>query len=391
MSKLEELLQTFCPDGLLSCTFGQVVNYEQPSKYIVKNTDYNDDYETPVLTAGQTFVLGYTNETKGIYNASKESPVIIFDDFTGAFKWVDFPFKVKSSAMKILTADETKVTLRYIYHMMGKIAFTSDEHKRLWIGTYSTFKLPLPSLPVQSEIVRILDNFTELTAELTARKKQYEYYRNELLMFGVHEGTDRAVSRNLGEIAKFVYGYTDKAQENGTARFIRITDISEDGTLNPQSAKYVELTEESEKYLLKKGDLLLARTGATYGKTLYFDSDEPSVYASFLIKIILDNSVIRNRYYWHFSKSSLYWIQAEKLVSKGGQQQFNANAVSRISVPVPSLEIQDKIVDLLDNFEAICSDLTSGLPAEIKARQKQYEYYRDKLLTFQPLEKGGKD
>ena len=135
MSKLEELLQTFCPDGVLSCTFGQVVNYEQPSKYIVNYTDYNDDYETPVLTAGQTFVLGYTNETKGIYNASKESPVIIFDDFTGAFKWVDFPFKVKSSAMKILTADETKVTLRYIYLVMGKIAFTSDEHKRLWIGT----------------------------------------------------------------------------------------------------------------------------------------------------------------------------------------------------------------------------------------------------------------
>ena len=133
---------------------------------------------------------------------------------------------------------------------------------------------------------------------------------------------------------------------------------------------------------MKKGDLLLARTGATYGKTLYFNSDEPSVYASFLIKIILDNSIIRNRYYWHFSKSSLYWTQAEKLVSKGGQQQFNANAVSRITIPIPSLEIQDRIVALLDKFEAICSDLTSGLPAEIAARQKQYEYYRDKLLQF---------
>lgn len=196
------------------------------------------------------------------------------------------------------------------------------------------------------------------------------------------------VSKTLGEIAKFIYGYTDKAQEKGSARFIRITDISEDGTLNPQDAKYVELTKESEKYLLKKGDLLLARTGATYGKTLYFNTDEPSVYASFLIKIILDNSIIRNRYYWHFSKSSLYWTQAEKLVSKGGQQQFNANAVSRITIPIPSLEIQDGIVALLDKFEAICSDLTGGLPAEIEARQKQYEYYRDKLLTFHPLEKG---
>ena len=142
------------------------------------------------------------------------------------------------------------------------------------------------------------------------------------------------------------------------------------------------MTEESKKYLLKKGDLLLARTGATYGKTLFFDSDEPAVYASFLIRIVLDNAVIRNRYYWYFSKSSLYWEQAEKYVSKGGQQQFNANAISRVKVPIPSLEVQDRIINVLDNFDAICSDLNIGLPAEIEARQKQYEYYRDKLLTF---------
>lgn len=142
------------------------------------------------------------------------------------------------------------------------------------------------------------------------------------------------------------------------------------------------MTEESKKYLLKKGDLLLARTGATYGKTLFFDSDEPAVYASFLIRIVFDNAVIRNRYYWYFSKSSLYWEQAEKYVSKGGQQQFNANAISRVKVPIPSLEVQDRIINVLDNFDAICSDLNIGLPAEIEARQKQYEYYRDKLLTF---------
>ena len=152
--------------------------------------------------------------------------------------------------------------------------------------------------------------------------------------------------------------------------------------MNPYDAKYVDLTEESKKYLLKSGDLLLARTGATYGKTLYFESEEPAVYASFLIKIALDNSIIRNRYYWHFSKSSLYWEQAEKYVSKGGQQQFNAGAVSKVKVPVPSLKVQDKIVEVLDNFDAICSDLKIGLPAEIEARQKQYEFYRDALLTY---------
>lgn len=114
MNKLKELLQTICLDDVPSCSCGQIVNYEQPSKYIVKSTDYKAEYEIPVLTAGQTFILGYTNETEGVYKASKKSPVIIFDDFTGAFKWVDFPFKIKSSAIKILTANETKVSLRYI-------------------------------------------------------------------------------------------------------------------------------------------------------------------------------------------------------------------------------------------------------------------------------------
>ena len=191
MNKLYELINELCPNGVKYTTFGNVVNYEQPSKYLVKSPNYNDDYKIPVLTAGQTFILGYTNEKEGIYLASKDHPVIIFDDFTGAFKWVDFPFKIKSSAIKLLTADEKYTNLRFVYHVMGKLAFSSNEHKRLWISIYSQFPFPLPPLPVQEEIVRILDNFTELTneltekltEELTARKKQYEYYRDNLLNF----------------------------------------------------------------------------------------------------------------------------------------------------------------------------------------------------------------
>ena len=95
MNDLEKLIQELCPQGVSYVEIGTSVNYEQPTKYIVNSTKYDDTYKTPVLTAGQTFVLGYTDETQGIYPASKENPVIIFDDFTGAFKWVDFPFKVK--------------------------------------------------------------------------------------------------------------------------------------------------------------------------------------------------------------------------------------------------------------------------------------------------------
>lgn len=189
----------------------------------------------------------------------------------------------------------------------------------------------------------------------------------------------------LGEIASFTYGYTDKAQDIGDARFIRITDIDDMGNLHKDNPKYITMTEESRKYLLKSGDLLMARTGATYGKTLYVSSDEPAVYASFLIKIAPDNSILSNRYYWHFSKSGLYWQQADKLVAKGGQQQFNANAIGRVLVPIPPMEEQERIVSILDRFEALTTDLQSGLPAEIEARRKQYEYYREKLLNFKRL------
>lgn len=191
MSKLDELIQELCPNGVEYIAIGDVVQYEQPTKYIVSSTEYNDTFSIPVLTAGQSFVLGYTNEAEGIYNASKENPVIIFDDFTGSFKWVDFSFKVKSSAIKILTGNESKVLLRYIFHVMERIGFASNEHKRLWISQYSAIIIPVPPLQVQDEIVRILDNFTELTEslvtelteELAARKKQYEFYRDKLLNF----------------------------------------------------------------------------------------------------------------------------------------------------------------------------------------------------------------
>ena len=115
MTKLEELVKELCPNGVEFQKIGEVVDYEQPNKYIVSSTDYDDSIGIPVLTAGQTFILGYTNEKTGVYSASKENPVIIFDDFTGAFKWVDFNFKVKSSAIKMLKANKKYTFLRYIF------------------------------------------------------------------------------------------------------------------------------------------------------------------------------------------------------------------------------------------------------------------------------------
>lgn len=134
---------------------GEVLDYEQPTKYIVSSENYSDEYKIPVLTAGKTFILGYTNETQGIYD--KDLPVIIFDDFTTAIKYVDFPFKVKSSAMKILHANKEKVDINFIFYIMQKIKFSNSTHKRYWISEYSKLKIPLPPLKVQKEIVEEME------------------------------------------------------------------------------------------------------------------------------------------------------------------------------------------------------------------------------------------
>lgn len=129
---------------------------------------------------------------------------------------------------------------------------------------------PEKSLAIQSEIVRVLDKFTaltaELTTELTARKKQYNYYRDQLLSFGKGE----VEWKTLGDIGDFTYGYVAKAQEVGNARFVRITDINANGKLSTDDKMYVDLTDENKKFILKKDDLLMARTGATFGKTMIF-------------------------------------------------------------------------------------------------------------------------
>jgi len=181
---------------------------------------------------------------------------------------------------------------------------------------------PEKSLKIQSEIVKVLDTFTELTAELTAeptaeltaRKKQYNYYRDQLLTFeeGVVEW------KTLGELGGFTYGYVAKAQDSGNARFVRISDININGKLLATKAKYVDISDDNEKYILKNNDLLMARTGATYGKTMIFEEDYPAIYAGFLIKLSLDEKIINPKFYWHFAQSDFFWYQANNLVSGGG-------------------------------------------------------------------------
>lgn len=131
-------------------SLGELLSYEQPVAYIVESTDYNDSYEIPVLTAGKTFILGYTNEKNGVYD---KLPVIIFDDFTTASRYVNFKFKVKSSAMKILTPNTELVLPKYIFYLMQTIKIDNSTHKRYWIQQYSKIKVSIPPISEQEQIV----------------------------------------------------------------------------------------------------------------------------------------------------------------------------------------------------------------------------------------------
>ena len=154
------------PEGWAVCQLDSIISYEQPTPYIVKSTDYDDSYSTPVLTAGKSFIIGHTNETNGIY---EKLPCIIFDDFTTDSKLVDFPFKVKSSAMKILQVKED-INIEYIAMFMSITRLIGDTHKRYWISEYSKIEIPIPPKNEQDRIVKkvrlLLNRLGTITANL---------------------------------------------------------------------------------------------------------------------------------------------------------------------------------------------------------------------------------
>lgn len=402
MNKIETLIKERCPNGVEWCElweetvwdkkFNSVENYKQAEvdkyRYLLAS-----DATKIIQEVGEIKIL--TTNKSDIYTTN-EFVEEFYDEEIIAIPWGGNPI-VQYYKGKFVTADnriarvkdKNRLNTKFLYYYLtNNLTLISTFYRGSGIKHPNmlkvlSIKIPVPPLEIQEEIVKILDKFTdyvtELTTELTLRQKQYNYYRDKLLSF--ENQCYKVVWRNLGDVATFNYGYTAKASESGEVRFIRITDINENGYLKVSDQKYIQSFTDVEKYFVKKGDLLMARTGATYGKTVYYDSDDNAVYASFLIKIS-PNPELNSRYYWHFSKSNLYWNQADKLVSKAGQPQFNANSLKNIKIPIPSLEIQSRIVQVLDNFDAVCNDLNIGLPKEIELRQKQYEFFRDKLLTF---------
>ena len=376
---------------------GEVTKYEQPTTYLVKSANYDNAFTIPVLTAGKTFILGYTNETTGIYKASK-SPVIIFDDFTTANKWINFDFKVKSSAMKMVTSkDESKVLLRYIYHWLNTLPseFTESDHKRQWISNFCYKKIPIPcpnntkrSLAIQHRIVDILDKFTELEAELEGRKRQYEYYRNQLLSFDILNKEEQLVKNvsliplgSIGDICMCKRILKQQTSDKGDIPFYKI------GTFGkvPNSFISKELFYKyKEKYNYPlMGDVLISASG-TIGRAVIFDGKDAYFQDSNIVWIKNDESKVLNKYLYY------YYQIAKWNVAEGGtiQRLYNDN-LRKTLIPIPysddkqkSLSEQQRIVSILDKFDTLTTSISEGLPKEIELRRKQYEYYRDRLLSF---------
>ncbi len=365
---------------------GEVTYYEQPTKYLVKSSNYNDDFDTPVLTAGKTFILGYTDEREGIYFAS-ESPVIIFDDFTTANKWVDFDFKVKSSAMKMITSkDEKKVLLKYIYYWLNTVPseLAEGDHKRQWISSYANKSLPIPPLEIQKEIVKILDKLTELEAtleaELSLREKQYQYYRDHLLSFG-----DDVEWKSLGDVCDYVdyRGKTPKKVDSGiylvTAKNIKKGFIDYD--VSKEYVSEEEYLDIMRRGLPKLGDVLIT-TEAPCGNIAQVDNENIALAQRVIKYCTKKPNVLRNDFLKFLLLGQKFQNDLMRISTGGTVKGVKGSLLHQLKIPIPPLETQAKIVEILDKFDRLTHSLSEGLPKEIELRRKQYEYYREKLLNF---------
>ena len=358
MSKVEELLAKYNSNGISTIKLADILDYEQPSKYIVSSSEYDDNYDIPVLTAGQSFILGYTDEKDGVYKASKNNPTIIFDDFTTGHHWVDFDFKIKSSAMKMLRLKNNKSLLRYIFHSMALINYVPTEHSRQWISKYSQFEIPLPHIKVQEEIVNILDSFTNLidalNEELSLRQKQFEYYREKLLTFD-EEPT------SIFKFTKVLRG-----------KRLTTKELS-DNAKYPVYHGGTEPIGYYNEYNRDENTVMVINVGASAG-TIGFCNQ--AFWSSDGCYCLSHNQKIDNKFLYYSLLIREYKIKSQ--VRYAGIPTLDQKVIENIQLFIPSLAIQQSIVEKLDAFES----LISSLKEEIALRQKQYEYYREKLLTF---------
>jgi type I restriction enzyme S subunit len=366
------------------CCFEDLLDYEQPTNYLVESTNYNDSFKTPVLTAGKSFILGYTNESKGIF---KNVPTIIFDDFTTASQFVDFEFKVKSSAMKILIPKSKLVNLKFVFYCMQVNKVRCDTHKRYWISVFAKNKLQLPPLTIQSAIVNKIENlFLNIdkgVGDLIIVQDQLKVYRQAVLK-KAFEGGFTNLKVNEGELPegwKWVKiesiiepGKTAlKAGPFGSSlkKEFYVTDgykiYGQEQVIsgNPFLGNYY-IDEKKYQELIsckvKPGDILISLVG-TVGKVLILpDNIKEGIINPRLIKISLNKSKYDNKFFKYYLESStvksIYTINA----SGTTMDVLNIGIINKIPFPLPpTLVEQFTIVREIESRLSVCDKVEQSI------------------------------
>ena len=358
-----------------------LLSYEQPTPYIVESTDYSDNYKTPVLTAGKSFIIGYTNETKGIYD---KLPVIIFDDFTTSTQYVSFPFKVKSSAMKILTANPDLVLPKFIFYRMQIIEFDHSTHKRYWIQQYSKIKVKIPSLPEQEKIVaKIEELFSELdngVETLKKTKKQLAVYRQAVLkdVFSNCEKWDKYYFSDLMKEVR--NGYGQKPDDCGEYSILKISAVR---PLNLDlTESRLNKTQFSAEDTIEKNDILFTRYN---GSKEYVgvcavvpELNKPYAYPDKLIKCRpkMQNMIHSKYIAYYMSQGNARKYLRGKIKTTSGQNGIAGTDIKKTIVYLPSIEKQSEIVAEIETRLSVCDSIEKTVDTALQ----QVEAMRQSIL-----------
>ena len=397
MSKLDELIRELCPDGVEYVKLNSVCdiydgthstpNYTESGVKFASVENIGNLYATRKYISEKDFEKYKIKPRIGDVMMTRIGSV-------GVCTVVDrneaLAFYV---SLALLRPQLDKVQSRFLKYAIESIHGRKELRKRTLINAVpikinkddiGKVTIPLPPIEIQREIVHTLDNYTEnvvklqnqLTAELTARQKQYTFYRNKLLTFSGNEKA-KIVKISLGDIGPICMCKRILKSQTNTVEGVPFYKI---GTFGKKADAYISketFDEYRSKYSFpKKGDVLISAAG-TIGRTVVYDGKPAYFQDSNIVWIDNNESVVLNSYLRY-----CYELKPWKVSSGGTIQRLYNDNIAKAIITVPSLDVQNRIVNVLDNFEKICSDLNIGLPAEIEARQKQYEYYRDKLLTF---------
>ena len=338
------------------------IDYEQPNEYIVESDRYSNGCSTPVLTAGQSFILGYTNESKGIY---KKGPCIIFDDFTTSVHYVDFPFKVKSSAMKILTT-KSNADIKYCYYLLLSLSKMPPNHKRQWISTTSEKSYVLPSMDKQISIVKQLDLISDTIANYT---NQIENLDNLVkARFIEMFGDPVADTRNWGQtllkehLESIKYGTSTPPifTDDGYA-FIRATNIK-NGKIVTNDMKYIpqEEADRLEKCKLSGGEIIIVRSGVNAGDTCIVTDEYIGQYAGYDMILVLSSDL--HPVFFNTLINTEYMDKVVKpLTRRAAQPHLNSEQTQRLPIIEVPFELQEQFADFVKQVDKSRFDIKKSI------------------------------